>query len=220
MHGLSAERFEGSDRGIRESHSSRSAVKLVSGGHKMNVGNFLALVLKGMFNPVTIATVAAPMLMNINLLAIRENLTRGEGVWNERLLAILSDPPALAILDYRTQLYTLLIVVIFYAGQNLAFYWKNFFSHKTGDVALAELTSDRAAMLHLTLVILACLSVVAFTLIEQYSGSSLVHKYVRETVDISIVATPPLGSEITWLRVIFIFMGIYTTTFIRSYKPK
>lgn len=186
----------------------------------MSVGKYISLFFKAVINPVTITTFFAPTLMNINLIAMRENLSRASGDWQQKLYITLNDTTTLAVIDYRTQFYTLLLVLIFYIAQNTSFYWRHFFKSHTGQVAIDILTHDRQAMIHAFIAFATCVVVLYFSVTGLLGNDEIVANYIRETPGIDIASPPPLDSYITWLRGLLIFMGIYTSLVIRSYESR
>ena len=156
--------------------------------------------------------------MNINLVTMRENLSRATEEWQIELGELLNNTTALAVIDYRTQLYTLLLVAIFYAAQNLSFYWNRFFKHQSGTVAIENLQADPKGMIHALLAFVSCGAVFVYAIGGLLGDAALVAKYVSETAEIDILNYPPLDSFITWFRAVLIVMGVYTSIVIRSYR--
>lgn len=184
----------------------------------MAIGNYIGMFFNAIFNPVTIVSIAAPTIMNINLLYLRDGLTRSSDAWQETLLHSIDDMNVLAIIDYRTQFYTLLLVTIFYISQNFRFYWLEFFGKHTGNEAIKKLSQDTRAIIHLFCVVIVVIIVLSFAFSGKLGGPELIEEYLKQSGEIDIMSIPPYNSFITWLRVVFILMGIYTAGFTRSYN--
>jgi hypothetical protein len=181
------------------------------------VGSIVGMLLRAFFNTVTLTSLLAPSIMNINLVILRDSIAL-TGTKNAGLASAIQDPTVLGLLDYRNQFYTLLLALVFYIASNFAFYWDQFFRNAPGDAAVVKIMRNKWIALHAVISLFSCVIITIISLSGFFGAEETILKYVKPTAEISIMDFPPLDSFVTIFRAALVVLGAYTAFMIRLYR--
>lgn len=155
-----------------------------------------------LFNPVSLVAFASPIILTLNLIYTR-NFAHGS---SDELVQLIDDPLFRAILDYRTQLTTVIIAFIFYLVDNARSY-RAVMNGKTIEEFWQVIDGKLPRVINLV----ACgalLLIFLYTFVSgQLSRPEIIDYYVRPAGPLEVGLIPPLESPLTWARGLLILAG-------------
>ncbi len=175
--------------------------------------SILSTIIKALFHPVVLISLFAPIILSVNLVALRDALQFQYGVTEvtgnyPELKSILIDVWAYALIDFNIQLYTLMLAwFIFYIEVfGLAFA----LIKKYTLTGIGHIINNSTYSLFLALLfVVMFFAGVAIFFSGWLAGPETVKLYLPDGPNISGgIRMPPVESFISWFRLVIIISGM------------
>lgn len=189
------------------------------------IRNTLISFLRTLFHPVVLISLLGPLILSINLMALRDALNFPYGSVEVtgnflELKKILNDIWSYALIDFNIQLYTLMLAwIVFYAevvGLSIALLKRHHVTRITTQIKKSTLS------LLLTIgIVLLFFGGLVFLMSGSLSSPEVVKLYLPDGLHISGgIRFPSLESSITWFRGVILLFGILLSVWEQYVMPK
>ena len=189
------------------------------------IRNTLISFLRTLFHPVVLISLLGPLILSINLMALRDALNFPYGSVEVtgnflELKKILNDIWSYALIDFNIQLYTSMLAwIVFYAevvGLSIALLKLHPVTRITTQIKKSTLS------LLLTIgIVLLFFGGLVFLMSGSLSSPEVVKLYLPDGLHISGgIRFPSLESSITWFRGVILLFGILLSVWEQYVMPK
>ena len=182
-------------------------------------------LLKALFHPVVLISLFAPLILSLNLIALRDMLGFPYGVAEVSgeyagLKEALSNIWAYALIDFNVQLYTLMLAWIIFYVEVLGIGIKLTQRHTVPRVTNVIKSSTISLIFAICIVVLFFIGLAVF-LSGALSGPNTVSLYLPNGLHISGgIRVPPFESSITWFRGLIVLCGFTLSWWEQSVLPR